>query len=355
MYNQIPKPKPYVIMLKKMDFWYWCRYYIDIYKTCPYNCSYCETRSLNTSALKGIEIVPGLPEEKDTIGLGLLSDIYNPVKEENIIIKSLLEFLYEKGYSVNIVTKSENITNDLDILKKFAKQDRIRVTFTLLTLDKDISYKLEGKYLDPEKRLNSLKILSDSNIPTGVAITPIIPYVNDKKEMLKSLITEIKNSGAGWVLFSGFNPVQNFLNIDTWKNVRNLFDNQEQLNLRYKRAKQLILSLLLKENLPIRIPRINLYKNTNRYYIKKVAEYLYNISYLYELLENRLESIRFRRASIEIEKIGVSIKSLIIQNKLGYIRGINPEIENVIKEIIYTDKSSLYNTLLKKLTNEFIV
>ncbi len=353
MYNQILKVRPYVIMLKKMDFWFWCRYYIDMYKACPYNCSYCETNSVNTSVTRGIEIIPGLPEDRDTIGLGLLSDIYSPDEQKNQITTSLLEFLYEKNYPVNIVTKSEHLINDIDILKKFASKDMVRVTVTLITLDDNLSKKIEDPSLKPQKRLKLLKVLSDADIPAGIAISPVIPLVNDRKEDLVDLITSAKSSGAKWVIFSGFNPVSKFLNKDEWQHVKLLHKNQDQLKLRYRKTKQIILSTLFKENLPIRIPRINLYKNTYRYFIRRVTEYLYNISYLYELLENRLESMRYERASFEIEKIDYSLKSLIIQNKLGYIKGVNPEIEETIKEIISTDRSSLYYNLLNRVKREY--
>ena len=351
MYNQILKAKPYVIMLKNMDYWYWCRYFIDLYRTCPYNCSYCETKK--GGAISGLQVVPGLPDKRETIGLGLFSDIYNPYLPDNTIVQSLLNFLYEKNYSISINTKSEIILNDIDILKKFAKRDMIRVTLTILTLDPELSKELEGPNLNPKKRIETLRILADTKIPVGVSITPVIPLVNDDKKSLEKLISEIKRNGARWVIFSGFNPTKEFLMDKKWEKVKEIHKNSSELDLRYKRAKSIILSSIFKENLPIRIPRINLNKNTNGYLVNKITEYLYNISYLYELLDHKLESLRFRRATYAINELETPIKPLIIQNKLGYIKGINPKIEAIIKEIVYEDLSSYYDNLYRKIRNEY--
>lgn len=351
MYNQILKAKPYVIMLKKMDYWYWCRYFIDLYRSCNYKCSYCET--IESRDVKGLHTVPGLPDKKESIGLGLFSDIYSPNPLENKVVRSLLNFLYEKGYPISINTKSEYILNDIDIIKEFAKRDMIRVTITLLTLDPELSQELEGQKLKPRKRIEALKALTDEGIPTGVSITPVIPMVNDDRESLERLITVVKKNGAKWILFSGYNPTKEFLLNPKWKKVKLLHKNSNELNLRYKKAKSIILSAVFKENLPIRIPRINLNKNTNGYLLNRITEYLYNISYLYELLDNKLEALRFRRATYTINEIDTPIKALIIQNKLGYIKGISPKIEAIIKEIAVNDGSSYYEKLLKKLKMEY--
>ena len=338
-------------MLKNMDYWYWCRYFIDLYRICPYECKYCETKTEST--ISGLQVVPGLPDKRETIGLGLFSDIYNPHLPDNKMVRSLLTFLYEKNYSVTINTKSEIILNDIDILKRFAKRDMIRVTLTILTLDPWLSNELEGPNLNPQKRIDTLKTLSDAGIPVGVSITPVIPLVNDNKDSLEKLISEIKRNGAKWVIFSGYNPTKNFLMNKKWKKVKEIHKNSNELELRYKKAKNIILSALLKENLPIRVPRINLNKNTNTYLIGRITEYLYNISYLHELLDHKLEALRFRRATYIIDDLETPIKALIIQNKLGYIKGINPKIESIIKEIVNSNSSSYYKKLYAKLINEY--
>jgi len=63
--------------------------------------------------------------------------------------------------------------------------------------------------------------------------------------------------------------------------------------------------------------------------------------------------LRFKRASYMINELETSIKTLIMQNKLGYIKGINPKIESIIKEIVHEDRSSYYDKLYKRIKSEY--
>jgi len=35
---------PIIVSLPKIDFWYWCRHFVDVSRECPYGCSYCNTQ-----------------------------------------------------------------------------------------------------------------------------------------------------------------------------------------------------------------------------------------------------------------------------------------------------------------------
>ncbi len=339
-----PQIYPLITKLRNMDFWYWCTYYIDLYRNCPYRCSYCNTQK--KTHFTGLNFIQGLPEEKETIGLGLISDIYSPNPSENTIVTDILNYLRKGGYPVNIQTKSDQIIHDIDILKKLADRDHLRVTFTILTLDQNLSQKLEGLSPGPIERLESIKILKNEGISTGISISPVIPYINDDKESITNLILQCKKAGADWVLFSGFTMINRFRTNPLWKATQDIHLNQKKLQARYKRTKKLLLSLLHRERLPIRIPRITL----NRWRTsQQVSEYLFNISYLQELLENEIQMLRYRRAAYEIENLAVSLKTIVSSKKLGFIKGINPELERVIEENIYDGTPTLYAQLYQQL------
>jgi len=341
---------PIVMSLNKIDFWYWCRYFIDIHRVCPYDCSYCNTK--NQTAIKGIDFVSGIPREKEVIGLGFLSDIYNKESTSNEATREILEILNKNKYPINILTKSTQIVQDYKLLKKFSENNNIRITFTILTPDDKISSALEGFSPSPSERLKALRFLSDNNIPCGIAVTPIIPCVNDDKDALSYLIKEAKNMGAKWVLFSGYNPTMNFFRNPGWKKSSKIHSDNKKLKYRYREIKRFMINLLYNENLPMRIPRIKLDILNNKYYSYITSEYLFNISYYYELLENELESTRYLRTAYKINNITRSLKSIVLGKKLGYIRGVNPEIEKVIEEIVKDNKSTIYTELYNKLISE---
>ena len=380
-----PKSVPLIVSLPKIDFWYWCRHFVDLSRECPYGCAYCntqrrtlrkgggcapgnwpegcnphdESRRVETGALPegGLRLLPGLrleaglPQEKEVIGLGLLSEPFRTGDDETGVLSSALRSLYDAGYPINIVTKSgltSGISGELEMLKRFARRGFIRVTFTILTTDESLSRELEGRSPPPAERFQALAALRREGIPAGVALTPVIPRVNDGDERIADLVDEAKRCGASWFLFSGFDPVRSFLQDPRWKQAEELHGEAEKLNAYYRGLKKTLVSLLVDANLPMRIPRITLNLFRQRSSIRMVSEYLFNISYLYELMERDVEMMRYRRAAHELNRNPVSLRSLLADKKLGFVRGVNPEIERVIEEVLYTEKSSLYLSLRER-------
>jgi hypothetical protein len=333
-----------------MDFWYWSQYFVDIYQDCPYRCCYCNTQKYKN--LKGYSFVPSLPERKDVIGLGLMCDIYGHDTGDNQRTRNILGLLEKNRYPVNIVTKSDMIIKDLDILKQLSKKGHLRVTFTILTLDDALSLKLEGSAPRPSERLKALNILRSEGIDAGIAVTPIIPCVNDDEKKLTQLVKVSKDMGAGWVLFSGFNPVKSFLENPVWAESAELHTDNKTLDKYYSRIKKFMIKLLIQEKLPFRIPRITLNAFDRKYHSYLVSEHLFNISYLYELMSREMDMLRYRRAGYKINGIIESLKYKVFSKKLGLIRGINPEIEQTIEEIILNDSSTFYLDLNKKIAAE---
>jgi len=346
-----PSAKLGVIHLGKIDFWYWCSSFIDLYEICPFNCIYCNTQ--NSCVKYEVEYANFLPEDREVVGLGLLSDIFSPFPSSDDQVGSILEFLYRENYPVNIVTKSENILNHIPLLKKFSRKGHIRVTITILTPSRELSKEIEGFSPNPERRIEVLRQLNSENIPSGMAITPIIPGVNGDFSSLDKLVGAAKKAGSKWVLFSGYTPVSSFFNTETGKKVFKLFQNHKVLEDKYIQIKKHLLGRLIQESLPIRIPRITFNTSHIKYYSAKVSEYLFNISYFYELLGDRLGMKRFRRAGYQINALEQPLKMLVTRKKLGYIKGINPEIEKVINEVLFYGRSTLYTKLYKALSKEF--
>jgi DNA repair photolyase len=339
---------PFVMSLNRIDPWYWCRYFIDVYTECPYGCNYCHT--LRRGSLKGLDFIRGLPEGRSMIGLGLISDLYHPDPANNRITARVLDILLGGGHSVTVQTKSTEILEDLDLLRRFAERNAVQVTLTILTLNERVSSRIEGCAPSPMDRLKVLEALVDAGIPTGVSITPIIPFLTDGEEELTRLVREVKIRGGAWVLFSGFNPLPSFFQQPFLKSIAPLHQNEALLEGRYREIKHFMVRLLGETELAMRIPRLNANPADPRYEARLASEYLFNISHLYELLEDPLQSKRYWKAAHHINEFQGSLKSFVFKGKLGYIKGINPEIERVIHDTVMNGCPSLYDTLQKTLT-----
>ncbi|MEJ2126786.1 MAG: radical SAM protein [Candidatus Bathyarchaeota archaeon] len=110
-----------------------------------------------------------------------------------------------------IITKSELVTRDIDILQAIS----CVVSVTVLTLDDSLCKKLEPGASVSSKRLAAIKKLVDFRIPTTVRIDPIIPFLNDDLSLLVKKVAEL---GVSHVTCSSYK-----IKPDNWKRFSAVF------------------------------------------------------------------------------------------------------------------------------------
>ena len=109
--------------------------------------------------------------------------------------------LKETRHPFTIVTKSNLVMRDLDILAPMARAGLVRVMVSLTTLDRKLSRVMEPRAPTPERRLEAIRTLNAAGVPTGVMTAPIIPAINDAE--LEALLEAAVRAGArhgGYVL-----------------------------------------------------------------------------------------------------------------------------------------------------------
>lgn len=129
--------------------------------------------------------------------VGSACDPYQPAELEYKNTRSILEVLCEFKSHVHIMTKSDLILRDIDLLVKMSSEAFLAVSFSV-TMDDRLSEIFETRASKPSKRFRAINILSSGGIRCGVSISPILPYVIDKK-MIKSIISKAYLSGAKYV------------------------------------------------------------------------------------------------------------------------------------------------------------
>ncbi|GAG54627.1 unnamed protein product, partial [marine sediment metagenome] len=123
--------------LKYPDSWFWCRYTINPYSGCAHTCIYCDARSdryylsqdFETEVIVKSNIDKNLDQRikrsrtllPDVIGPGGVCDAYQPIESEVENTLKILRVIKKHNFPVNIATKSNLITRDVDILNKIAK------------------------------------------------------------------------------------------------------------------------------------------------------------------------------------------------------------------------------------------
>ncbi|MGC6431859.1 MAG: PA0069 family radical SAM protein [Jejuia sp.] len=173
------------------------QYSMNPYQGCEHGCVYCYAR--NTHEFWGYS--PGLDFERrilvkkdapkllekllqkkswkaQTIVLSGNTDCYQPAEQKFRITRKCLELFLKYKHPVGIITKNSRILEDIDVLSQLAKYNLIGVNVSITSLSEDTRRFLEPRTATTRKRLDTVKVLSEYNIPVNVMIAPIIPAIN---------------------------------------------------------------------------------------------------------------------------------------------------------------------------------
>ncbi len=161
-------------------------YQIDTYIGCEHYCYYCYVLAqAETDWSKEVliheDIVDQLGKELEkipaqTIYMGYYTDPYQPCESNYIQTRKVLELLLQKGFSASILTKSDLVVRDLDILRKMKSPG---VSISVAFNDNQTRSLFEANTVDTEKRIDALCQLKKAGIRTGALVCPVIPYVTD--------------------------------------------------------------------------------------------------------------------------------------------------------------------------------
>lgn len=189
---------------------------INVYRGCLHGCIYCDSRSkcyqINHT-FEDIEVKINAPEllemalrnkrNKFRIMTGSMSDPYIPIEKELCITRRCLEVIEKYGFGVAVLTKSDLVLRDLDILLKIHEKAHTYVMMTLTTADDDLCAIVEPHVSRTSKRVEALKIFHQYGIPTIVWLGPILPFINDTRENIYALVQMCREAGVKAILCFG--------------------------------------------------------------------------------------------------------------------------------------------------------
>ena len=193
---------------------------INPYRGCEHGCVYCfarpthaflglspgldfETRLLaKPDAARRLEAELARPSYRPAvIALGTNTDPYQPIERRFEITRQVLEVLWRTRHPITIVTKSNLVLRDLDLLAPMAEAGLAAVMVSVTTLRPDLARKLEPRAPRMELRLKAIRGLAKAGIPVGVLAAPMIPAINDDE--LEAILEAAAGAGArtgGYVL-----------------------------------------------------------------------------------------------------------------------------------------------------------
>jgi DNA repair photolyase len=117
--------------------------------------------------------------KKCMIGTGSMTDPYIPLEIEIENVRKALSLIYQYGFGCTLITKSNRILRDLDLLKQINEKTKCVLQMTLTTFDEELCKKIEPNVSTTRERFEVLKQMRDAGIPTVVWLCPILPFIND--------------------------------------------------------------------------------------------------------------------------------------------------------------------------------
>ena len=144
------------------------------------------TRLLEEWEKKGYECKP--------ITIGANTDPYQPAERTLEITRQLLEQFHEYRHPVNLITKSNLIERDLDLIAELASMRLCSVAISVPTINDELKRIMEPRVPSAASRLKAVRLLADHGVPTSVLLAPVIPAINDNE--IESILAAAAEAGA---------------------------------------------------------------------------------------------------------------------------------------------------------------
>lgn len=195
--------------------WFDLNYNMNIYKGCCHGCIYCDSRSecymiedfdrvrAKEGAVESIAKELRGKKKKGVIGTGAMSDPYNPFEKQLKLTRGALKEINRNNFGISIATKSPLITRDIDILKEISTHSPVLIKITITTYEDALCKKIEPKVAPSSERFNAIKKLSEAGIYTGILLMPILPFINDNEDNIRSIVREAHRAGARFIYAYG--------------------------------------------------------------------------------------------------------------------------------------------------------
>jgi DNA repair photolyase len=188
---------------------------INPYRGCEFGCKYCYARYTHEfmEMRDGAEFEQKIYVKQHTadllrqelrkvkkgeaLALGTATDPYQPAERRYEITRGILEeFARHRGFELGIVTKSNLIVRDAEILRAVSQHNQLSIHMTITTLDIELARILEPRAPRPDLRMEAVRQLANAGLTVGVSCSPVLPGITDSPANLESLVQAAAAAGA---------------------------------------------------------------------------------------------------------------------------------------------------------------
>jgi DNA repair photolyase len=196
---------------RRPDPWFGIKYTMNLYRGCQHQCIYCDSRSECyqienfADVLVKINAIDLLKKElprkrvKGTIGTGSMSDPYLPLEATRRLTAQALEVIAAQQFPVHVLTKSDLVLRDLEILRVIG-QLYAAISFTITTADDELGKKVEPGAPLVSRRFAAMAKLAGASLLTGALLMPVLPFIEDTPENIRTIVKRAKECGASYIL-----------------------------------------------------------------------------------------------------------------------------------------------------------
>jgi DNA repair photolyase len=198
-----PMPRP--------ESWFGVGYGMNLYRGCQHGCIYCDSRSacygverfdedieIKQNAIELLERELAAKRVRKMIGSGAMCDPYGPVERDIELTRRAVSCIVDRGFSLHIMTKSDMVIRDLSLLT--GGMVRNAVTFTVTTPGDGLAAEVEPGAPAPSRRFAAMAALSRAGIVTGVAVMPVLPFLEDDEDALLTILEKTKEAGGTYAV-----------------------------------------------------------------------------------------------------------------------------------------------------------
>lgn len=174
-------------------------YVVNPYRGCQFGCTYCYAqcskfaRKQNKAWGDYVDVKVNAFDvfEKELsanpsgrIMFGSVTEVYQPLEKKYELTRRLLGRLVGTDMSVLILTRSDLIVRDIDILKQLGD---VLVCFTINTTDTTVIRAFEKRSPAFEQRRDAVRTLYEAGIPVYVHVGPCLPHLTDPQKIFAEL------------------------------------------------------------------------------------------------------------------------------------------------------------------------
>ena len=191
---------------------------INPYRGCEFACKYCYARYTH----EFMEMRDGVDFERkiyvkqqaawllrrdlkkvkrgESIAIGTATDPYQPAEKRFEVTLGILEELaLHSGLELGLVTKSDLVLRDVELLRRIAERNSLYVNLTITTLDTNLARILEPRAPRPDLRLKAVEELNRAGVRAGVICAPVLPGITDSPTALDALVRATKQAGGRYI------------------------------------------------------------------------------------------------------------------------------------------------------------